>query len=187
MTQLKCGSCGTDLLPATSFCRQCGAAITADAHIESSEQPTAILGNADSATTQRLHARATGPAMTARPSAPSRRKIAISVAVVLLVIGLISAVAIVRKRSHTEAPAAIQLKYPGAQTVVDMTNTDGSRTLQLQTPDALDKVESWYQKNLRLTKTMRLTSTSYVMKNDKVTITLASEDRKANILIKQRP
>jgi hypothetical protein len=109
------------------------------------------------------------------------------VAVVLLIIGLISAVAIVRKRSHAEAPATSQLRYPGAQTVVDMTNTDGSRTLQLQTPDALDKVESWYQKNLTLTKTMRLTSTSYVMKNDKVTITLASEDNKTNILIKQMP
>lgn len=125
--------------------------------------------------------------MTARTSAPSRRKIVIGVAVVLLIIGLISAVAIVRKRSHIEAPVASQLIYPGAQTVVDMTNTDGSRTIQLQTPDSLDKVESWYQKNLRLTKTMRLTSTSYVMKNDKVTITLASEDRKTNILIKQLP
>jgi hypothetical protein len=175
------------LLPATSFCRQCGAAIEAGANVESSEQPTAILGNTDSATTQRLHARATSPAMTARASAPSRRKIVIGVAVVLLIIGIISAVAIVRKRSHTEAAAASQLRYPGAQTVVEMTNTDGSRTLQLQTPDALDKVESWYQKNLKLTKTMRLTSTSYVMKNDNVTITLASEDRKTNILIKQKP
>jgi hypothetical protein len=34
---------------------------------------------------------------------------------------------------------------------------------------------------------MRLTSASYVMKNDKVTITVASEDNKTNILIKQRP
>jgi hypothetical protein len=174
-------------MPATSFCRQCGAAITAEQFVESSEQPTAILGNTDSATTQRLHARATSPAMTSRSTAPSRRNIMIGAAIVLLIIGLISAVAFVRMQSHTEAPTTSQLIYPGAQTVVDMTNNDGSRTIQLQTADSLDKVESWYHKNLTLTKTMRLTSTSYVMKNDKVTITLASEDKKTNILIKQAP
>jgi uncharacterized membrane protein YvbJ len=187
MPKLRCGSCGTALLPATSFCRQCGAAITAGPYVESSEQPTAILGNTESATTRRLHPRATSPAMTSGRRASNRRNIVIGAAIVLLIIGLISAVAIVRQRSHTEAPTASQLMYPGAQTVVDMTNTDGSRTIQSQTSDPLDKVESWYHKNLTLTKTMRLTSTSYVMKNDKVTITLASEDKKTNILIKQAP
>jgi len=113
--------------------------------------------------------------------------VVIGAAIVVLIIGLISAVAIVRMRSHTEAPTDSQLMYPGAQTVVDMTNTDGSRAIQLQTTDSLDKVENWYQKNLTLTKTMRLTSASYVMKNDKVTVTLASEANKTNILIKQRP
>jgi hypothetical protein len=175
------------LLPATSFCRQCGAAITAGAQVESSEEPTAILGNPDSATTQRLHARATSSAMTSRSSAPKRRTLLIGGALVLVIIGLLTVIALVAMRDDKDAQVAGQLIYPGAQTVVDMTNTDSSRTLQLQTPDTLDRVESWYQKNLKLTKSMRLTSTSYVMKNDKVTITLASEDRKTNILIKQRP
>ena len=125
--------------------------------------------------------------MTSRSRAPSRRNIVIGAAIVLLITGLISAVAIVRLRSHTEALTTSQLRYPGAQTVVDMTNTDGSRTIQLQSTDPVNKVESWYHNNLKLTKTMRLTSTSYVMKNDKVTITLASEDNKTNILIKQMP
>ena len=125
--------------------------------------------------------------MPSLASAPKHRTLVIGGALVLVIIGLLTVIAIVAMRNDDEAPVASQLIYPGAQTVVDMTNTDGSRTIQLQTPDSLDKVESWYQKNLRLTKTMRLTSTSHVMKNDKVTITLASEDNKTNILIKQRP
>lgn len=153
----------------------------------SSEQPTAILGNTDSATTQRLQPRATSPAISALSSAATQRNILIAGALGLLVLGIITAMAIVRIRNHTGVPTNSQLMYPGAQEIVDMTNTDGSRTIQLQTSDALDKVESWYQKSLKLTKTMRLTSTSYVMKNDKVTITLAIEANKTNILIKQLP
>ncbi len=186
-TSTRCGLCGAELLPATSFCRQCGAAITPGSKVENSEQPTAILGKTNEATTQRLQARATGPAIAARASAPKRRTLVIGSALVLLIIGLLTVIAIVAMRNDDEAPVATQLIYPDAQTVIDMTNSDGSRTIQLQTPDSLDKVESWYQKNLRLTKTMRLTSASYVMKNDKVTINLASEDNKTNILIKQRP
>ncbi len=111
----------------------------------------------------------------------------IAAALGLLILGIITAVAIVRMRNQTGAPTLSQLKYPGAQAVIDMTNTDGSRTIQLQTPDSLAKVESWYHNSLKLTKTMRLTSTSYVMKNDKVTVTLATEDNNTNILIKQLP
>ena len=79
------------------------------------------------------------------------------------------------------------LFYPGARSIVNMTNNDGSRTIQLETTDSLDRVESWYQKNLTLNKTMRLTSSSVVMKNEKVTVTLAGEDGKTVILIKQLP
>ncbi len=68
-----------------------------------------------------------------------------------------------------------------------MTNNDGSRTVQLQTTDSLDRVENWYQTNVKLTKTVRLTSASVVMKNEKVTITLANDDNKTVILIKQLP
>jgi hypothetical protein len=173
-------------MPTTSFCRKCGAAITGPI-IQSSEQPTAILGETDSATTQRLQPRATSPAISALSSSSTQRNIMIAGALGLLILGIITAVAIVRVRNHIGVPTISELTYPDAQPVVDMTNTDGSRTLQLQTPDSLDKVESWYQNSLKLTKTMRLTSTSYVMKNDKVTITLATENNKTNILIKQLP
>jgi hypothetical protein len=187
MTSSRCGLCGAELLPATSFCRQCGSAITTESSVESSEQPTAILGKTESARTQRLNPRATSPTINASTSAPSRRTLLIGGVILLLLIGLISAIAMVRLRSHTPALTNSQLIYPGAATTLDMTNPDGSRTIQLQTSDPLDKVESWYHNNLKLTKTVRLTSSSYVLKNEKATITLAVEDNKTNILIKQKP
>jgi hypothetical protein len=45
-------------------------------------------------------------------------------------------------------------------------------------------VEAWYQKTLKPEKTMRLTSTSVVLKNAKTTATIAAEDNTTNILIK---
>ena len=74
--------------------------------------------------------------------------------------------------------------YPGSQTIVDMQG-EGYRTLQLQTPDSLEQVVAWYETILKPTKTMRLTSTSVVLKNQDVTATIATEDNKTNILIKQ--
>ena len=130
------------------------------------------------------------------PHGPTRRKGLIGgVVLLLLIIGIVSAVAVVKMRSHTGAVKLTSeasggnaaLFYPGAQTIVDMTNTDGSRTIQLETADQLDRVESWYQTHLKLTKTVRLTSASVVMKNEKVTITLANEDSKTVVLIKQAP
>jgi predicted N-acyltransferase len=90
-------------------------------------------------------------------------------------------------RSAKATAEAGALIYPAAHTVLDMTPGDGSRTMHLQTKDALDRVESWYQTNLKLSKTMRLTSTSVVMKKEKVTITLVEEAGITNILIKQAP
>jgi hypothetical protein len=110
----------------------------------------------------------------------------------MFVLGIITVVAVVKLRNNrttvqtvNQTAAANNLRYPGAQIIVDMTNTDGSRTIQLETSDPLDRVESWYQSNLQLTKTVRLTSSSVVMKNDKITITLANDDKKTAILIKQ--
>lgn len=59
--------------------------------------------------------------------------------------------------------------------------------VQLETSDSLDRVESWYQSKIKADKTIRLTSNSVVMKNQKVSITLAVENNKTNILIKQMP
>ena len=101
-------------------------------------------------------------------------------AVVIVIIGVATAATLIGMRSHS---AANDLIYPGARTVVDMTG-DGGRALHLQTPDSMTKVEAWYQKTLKPEKTMRLTSTSVVLKNAKTTATIATEDNTTNILIK---
>jgi hypothetical protein len=55
----------------------------------------------------------------------------------------------------------------------------------LQTTDSLEKVVAWYEKSIKPTKTMRLTSTSVVLKKENLTTTVASEAGKTNILIKR--
>lgn len=62
---------------------------------------------------------------------------------------------------------------------------EGYRTLHFQTLDSLEQVVAWYETNLKPTKTMRLTSTSVILKNQNVTATIATEDNRTNILIKQ--
>jgi hypothetical protein len=115
----------------------------------------------------------------------TRRGLVIGLVILaVLIVGIVSALAIVRMRSHGRTTSNTALLYPGAQTVVDMTNEDGGRAIQLQTTDSLDQVESWYQKNLKPTKTVRLASTIIVLKNENATATLAREDDKTNILIK---
>jgi hypothetical protein len=110
----------------------------------------------------------------------SRRPILIG-AMVIAIIGVATAATLVGMRSHS---ASSDLIYPGARTVVDMTSNGGGRALHLQTPDSLEKVEAWYQKTLKPEKTIRLTSTSVVLKNAKTTATIAAEDNTTNILIK---
>jgi hypothetical protein len=114
-----------------------------------------------------------------------RRAAVIAGAVVLLVVvGIIAAVAYVQIRSHNSSIEDANLIYPGSKTIIDVSSGDG-RAIQLQTSDAMERVIAWYETNLKPTKTMRLTSNSIVLKNDKVTTTLASEAGKTNILIKQ--
>jgi len=198
MTETKCSLCGAELLPATSFCRQCGSAVSDTNAEKRSEAPTAILGSPPaSSTTQRLDPRPTSPepgrhrpngSLAAGSNSSGRRNLVIGgFVLILIVVGILTAIVVMRKHDASAISGPVALRYPGAQTVVDMTNTDGSRTIQLQTKDPLAGVESWYQTNLRLSKTVRLTSTSVVMKKEKVTITLAEEDGTTNILIKQAP
>ena len=102
----------------------------------------------------------------------------------LLICGIIASVAYVRIASHSRTTDDSVLIYPGSKTIVDVASGDG-RAIQLQTADSLEQVVTWYQVNMKPTKTMRLTSTSVVLKNDNVTTTLATENNKTNILIKQ--
>jgi hypothetical protein len=183
MQNMKCQKCGAEAPAETSFCRQCGTPIA-------SEQTTALLDQPDGVTTQRLESRATGPDRGRLPQpaagkgSSSRRPVLIG-ALVIGVIGVLSVAALVGLRGQTATSS--ELVYPGAKTVVDMTAEGGGRTLQLETTDAFDAVEAWYQKALKPRKTVRLTSTSVVLKNNKTTATIASEDNKTNILIKVAP
>jgi hypothetical protein len=191
MTELKCEVCGAELLPGTGFCRQCGAAIATSGSIEDSEQPTALFPQQEAATTQRLRPRPTSSTMPASQQPARRpflrRNVFLLLMLIVLLFGIVAAVAVLSDRSLGTAPSSQTLLYPGATTVVDMSHDDGGRTVHLQTSDSLDRVESWYQNSLKLDKTVRLTSNSVIMKNQKVTITLVVEDSKTNILIKQGP
>lgn len=198
MIILKCDVCGAELLPATSFCRQCGSAV-GDTNAEMrSEATTALLGAPPlSSTTQRLDPRPTSPEpgrhhpagaiAVGSPPSPRRKLVILGFALVLIVVGILTTIVVIRMQNAAPTSDAGALIYPGSKTVVDLANTDGSRAIQLQTKDPVARVESWYQTNLKVLKTMRLTSTSVVMKKEKVTITLAEEDGTTNILIKQAP
>lgn len=204
MTNLKCSACGAELLAGTNFCRKCGSPGSAAQGMTGSEEPTALFGPAtDKVTTQRLDPRPTSPdparrlhpdsvGTSSQEGRQSQLGVMRGLILLMFVLGIITVVAVVKLRNNrttvqtvNQTAAANNLRYPGAQIIVDMTNTDGSRTIQLETSDPLDRVESWYQSNLQLTKTVRLTSSSVVMKNDKITITLANDDKKTAILIKQ--
>lgn len=203
MSVPRCSACSAELFPEANFCRQCGATVTSGSAVITSEEPTLTLNERlDDVTTQRLDPRATSPgreslkhplsnsvvAASLRGRSPlSRRKIPLAllgVSVLVVIIGIVSWVAFVRMRSHSRTTSSSALIYPGAQTVVDMTSDEG-RAIQLHTGDSLDRVLAWYERSLKPTKTMRLTSTSFVLRNQTVTATIASEDNQTNILIKQ--
>lgn len=195
---LRCPKCGAELMPEGRFCRQCGEPATNSSEAtDSSELPTEMLDHKANLTTSRLKPRTTSPEnprpglmgefgteIDAAAQTKRRRFILIGSAIlVLLVCGIIASIAYVRGISSRTTDDAI-LFYPGARTIVDMVSDDG-RTIQLQTNDPLDKVIAWYENSIKPTKTMRLTSTNVVLKNQKVTTTLATEGGKTNILIKK--
>ena len=193
MNVIKCQKCGAECAPGTSFCRQCGAPIDPEATTAPSEQATVLLDQSVNAATQRFEPRATGPdpvrlvqpvVEAPETRATSRRGIIIG-AFVLGVITVICVAAVLGLRGRGETTS--NLVYPGARTVVDMTGEGGGRALHLETSDPFSTVEEWYQKELKPHKTMRLTSSSVVLKNDKTTATIASEGAKTSILIKVAP
>lgn len=189
MNVIKCQKCGADCAEGTSFCRQCGAPIDSESATAPSEQATVLLDQSVNAATHRFEPRATGPdpmriSQPVETASSNRRGILIG-ALVIVVIGVICVATLIGLRARGEARA--NLVYPGARTVVDMTGEGGGRALHLETPDSFSNVEAWYQKELKPDKTMRLTSTSVVLKNRKTTATIASEGAKTSILIKVAP
>ena len=198
MSQPICPKCGAGLIPGTSFCRQCGQPTVESAL--SSEQTTAILGKSpEASTTRRLDPRPTTPAYEVNSESPASTSASltrskrswpklVTIGIVLSLLIVVSVGVIWSLRTGSRSAGNIQINreliYPGARTIVDMGDSGGA-VLQLETPDALDKVSEWYEANLKPTKTLRATSTSVIQKNAKVTVTLVVEDNLTSIVIKQ--
>ena len=109
----------------------------------------------------------------------------------LLAIGSVVAVMRSGLKNRNQGQGHVELSkslfYPGAHTVLDVTNDDGSGVLQLQTPDQLEKVQAWYESALKPTKTIRVTSATMILKNGPVTATIVAENNTTTIVIKQSP
>ena len=188
MTEVKCETCGAELLPGTGFCRRCGAAVSGSGGLDRSEQPTAIFPDEKAATTRQLRSRSTSPTASHATNASSlRRNVVLIVFAIVLLLGVVAALAVLSDWNSASDSDVEALIYPGASTKVKMDHDQGDRTVQLETTDPLDQVEKWYQSNMKFDKTIRLTSNSVVMRNQRVSITLAVENKKTNILIKQMP
>lgn len=202
-----CLECGADLPPEVNFCRHCGAAVGSGGGF--SESPTAQLHEIDDkVSTRRLQPRPTTPGPGLRtylakqshsalpPVGPSpitnRRKFPL--AVMLLVVVLVTATAIVcvallrtgRKTilNSETTTATSALIYPNSQMLLDTTTASG-RVIQLQTSDSTDQVAAWYTAKITPTKTVRLASSTVVLKSADTTVTIVSADDKTNVLIKQ--
>lgn len=198
MGQPICTKCGAGLIPGTSFCRQCGQPAVESAL--SSEQSTAILGKSpEVSTTKRLDPRPTAPgyevnseslASTSASLTTSKRSwpklVTIGIMLSLLIVVSVGVIWSLRTGSRSAGNLQINraLIYPGARTIVDMGDSGGA-VLQLETTDALGKVQAWYESNLKPMKTLRVNSTSIILKREKVTVTLVSEDNLTSIVIKQ--
>jgi hypothetical protein len=194
---LTCRQCGAELLPETSFCRQCGTAITPNQSPGVNDRTTKLFDETDIVATQRLDPRPTSPeraglnlptvAKVEAHQRTSNKVVLITTVLVLLIAGILSTLAIVKKRGDRRAPSADALSYPGARKFMDVVSEGGGRAVHIETSDPLDEVQEWYREKLQPEKVVRLTSGSVVMKNEKTTATIVSEDNRTNILLKILP
>jgi hypothetical protein len=168
----------------------------------SSESPTVSFPEAESAKTQRLNQRPTSPesiraagqipvyaggiSSDAHQQTRGVRMILTATAIaVLLIVVLISAVSILKIRSHSRTATLTTLIYPGSQIILDVTAEGGGRAIHLQTHDSLNQAVEWYTANINPTKTIHPTATTVVLKNESAVVTITTEDNQTNILIKQ--
>ena len=201
MSEARCATCGTPLIPGTGFCRQCGAPAVPEL-----EQPTALLDqNTDQTpdhsadgTTKRLDLRPTNPyhegvgddrsEVTDAPSGPPRRLLFFGVLVVAIV-ACVSIAGVVRSVLKTQpAPQAIHVDrsmiYPNSRVVLDLGDTGGA-VLQLSTTDTLDKVQAWYMAQMKPDKVLQATMNMSIMRKDRMTATIVVENNLTSIVIKQ--
>ena len=195
--ELTCRQCGAELLPQTSFCRQCGSAITPSGGLQGDERTTALFDEADIVATQRLDPRPTSPdrahlnlptpAVAEIPKKSTTKVVLLSSLFVVVLIAIVCALAIMRNHRSSRIASGDGLVYPGARKLVDMVAEGGGRAIQLETSDSFASVEEWYHKAMKPQKVVQLTSASVVLKNDKTTATIVTENNKTNILLKIVP
>jgi len=191
-------------LPEVNFCRQCGAAVPPENRRISAELLSPAFDKSfEESPTKRFEVRPTSPRRTVpenstlpvnvdQPSPEPKRRFPgrpltlILAAIVLLGVGVICFAAIIRARTHATLGAAYAgaLIYPGSTTLVDQIGDEG-RAIQLETHDPLDQVVAWYTDKVKPTKTMRMATSTVVLRNQNITTTIVSEDNKRIILIKQ--
>ena len=194
---ISCQQCGAELLPQTSFCRQCGAPISSTPPDTANEATTRLLGESDAIETQRLDPRPTSPGRTPLNTPPvaavvptprrSNRFLLIAIVLLVLLTGIISTFAIMRNRRDRTAVVVDSLTYPGARKLVDIVSEGGGHAVHLETTDSFDNVQDWYRRKLEPQKVMQLTTFSVVMKNEKTTATIVREGEKTNVLLKIIP
>lgn len=194
MSPFKCRQCGSELLPQTSFCRQCGTRITADLP-DQNDPATKLFTDEDIVATQRLDSRPTSPnppqlnfppsVVAKEPRKFSGKITLVAAALIILLLGLVTTVAIMRK--HISVSSGDSLIYPGARKSLDIVADGGGRAMQLETSDSLEQVDEWYRETLKPDKVIRLSATSVVLKNEKTVATIVREGDQTNILIKMNP
>lgn len=199
-----CSRCAAVLPPEVNFCRRCGAPVVSRGELL--ESPTAQLHEVDDkVSTRRLQPRPTSPepglrshlaatspdVVTRSPASHSANNRRVPIAVFLLAVVLVTATAIIcvaifrpGRKAAISAVTPTGLVYPNAQTLLDTTSNSG-RALQLQTTDPTEQVVAWYTAKLAPTKTVRVGSSTVVLKNQDVAVTIVGADGKTNILIKQ--
>lgn len=199
MKSFSCRTCGAELLADTRFCRKCGAAISGKDFVEASEEPTTLLRQPQGLVTEHLNPRATAeqgkvplPEEKSLPASPTVdrkngkwRGVLIGVAVVVLILAIASAVAVVRMHSNRTVSAQ-NLIYPGS-TVMMSIGGDRTRAIQLKTGDSVETVTAWYEKTLKPDKTVRVTSSTVVMKSDTATATIVGTGTETQVIIKVNP
>jgi hypothetical protein len=198
MSEARCGTCGTPLIPGTGFCRQCGAPTAPEL-----EQPTAILGQAAEGTTKRLDPRPTNPYRETSgadelahqlsevadvPGARPRKLLFVGILVVA-VLACVSIVGVVRSvlkpQPVTQSVRVNRsLMYPNSKVILDMGDSGGG-VLQMSTSDPLQTVQAWYVQQMKPDKILQATLNSAIMRKDNVSATLLSENNTTTIIIKQ--
>ena len=195
MKPLTCRRCGKQLLAGTNFCRQCGTAISANLPEPPDERTTVLLDDADIVATQRLDPRPTSqnrpqvvqPEKSGNPASHKVRNIVLAAVVLLLVACGVVGVVSVRLHRHNSVASADRFIYPGAQKNLDVLSDGGGRAVELVTSDSLDTVTEWYRKTLQPEKVVTVTSSVRILKNQKVTATVATEGDQTHVVLKIVP